>query len=394
MEKFDRLRCDRPECQCHHAMCDVQLTFDTVCPSQCDLPSRQSDCDTSTDGLSHFSAKHSLVLTCSLLMFLFVFSPAAVSCQDTVNMCEHNECANSSACVNRSYDYICNCSGTQFTGWFCNVTIQQNCSQSLCQNGGTCTDTIVTINNQSLSSFNCSCRAGYEGPLCEKPVDYCNKDGYKCFNSGKCINNPEYQNYTCNCDNATDFIGPNCSTKVNNCYTNNSCVNGKCIDGINNYTCQCPLGYEGLGCEHQVNMCGNSSFCQRGSCVTNGSCDCTGTGYGGLYCQQEIDECSATVSVCLNGANCTNLEGDYNCSCTEGYTGKNCQTPSCTGIICQNDGTCNIVGSYWQCTCKPYIEGKYCDKIGPCFNNPCRNQATCQQSIEYNNYTCFCLPGK
>ncbi|XP_055898021.1 protein crumbs-like isoform X3 [Biomphalaria glabrata] len=314
-------------------------------------------------------------------------------CQDTVNMCEHNECANSSACVNRSYDYICNCSGTQFTGWFCNVTIQQNCSQSLCQNGGTCTDTIVTINNQSLSSFNCSCRAGYEGPLCEKPVDYCNKDGYKCFNNGKCINNPEYQNYTCNCDNATDFIGPNCSTKVNNCYTNNSCVNGKCIDGINNYTCQCPLGYEGLGCEHQVNMCGNSSFCQRGSCVTNGSCDCTGTGYGGPYCQQEIDECSATVSVCLNGANCTNLEGDYNCSCTEGYTGKNCQTPSCTGIICQNDGTCNIVGSYWQCTCKPYIEGKYCDKIGPCFNNPCRNQATCQQSIEYNNYTCFCLPG-
>ena len=30
---------------------------------------------------------------------------------------------------------------------------------------------------------------------------------------------------------------------------NNSCLNGECEDGINNYTCSCNEGWEGENCE-------------------------------------------------------------------------------------------------------------------------------------------------
>ena len=33
-------------------------------------------------------------------------------------------------------------------------------------------------------------------------------------------------------------------------------------------------------------------------------------------------ECS--ISVCKNGAVCREIEGDYSCSCKEGFAGKNC----------------------------------------------------------------------
>ena len=38
----------------------------------------------------------------------------------------------------------------------------------------------------------------------------------------------------------------------------------------------------------------------------------------------DVDECS--TSPCLNNGTCTNMEGDFNCSCTAGWTGDLCQT--------------------------------------------------------------------
>ena len=41
----------------------------------------------------------------------------------------------------------------------------------------------------------------------------------------------------------------------------------------------------------------------------------------------DIDECSASPSVCDINANCSNTRGSYYCTCKQGFTGdgKNCQ---------------------------------------------------------------------
>ena len=55
------------------------------------------------------------------------------------------------------------------------------------------------------------------------------------------------------------------------------------------------------------------------------SCDCSGTGYVGEYCQVDIDECQR-YQPCKNGGVCTNTPGGYDCKCRgTGYTGKNCE---------------------------------------------------------------------
>ena len=41
-----------------------------------------------------------------------------------------------------------------------------------------------------------------------------------------------------------------------------------------------------------------------------------------IYFFTDIDECANNP--CQNGATCTNLQGDYQCTCPKGFNGKNC----------------------------------------------------------------------
>ena len=40
----------------------------------------------------------------------------------------------------------------------------------------------------------------------------------------------------------------------------------------------------------------------------------------------DINECSASVNPCQNGGQCVNAPGSYDCDCSQGYSGLNCQT--------------------------------------------------------------------
>jgi uncharacterized membrane protein len=67
--------------------------------------------------------------------------------------------------------------------------------------------------------------------------------------------------------------------------------------------------------------------CENGAaCLADGddayTCDCQGTGFGGEFCQTEIDECDPNP--CLEGAECSNLIADYSCDCPNEYAGKDC----------------------------------------------------------------------
>jgi hypothetical protein len=52
-------------------------------------------------------------------------------------------------------------------------------------------------------------------------------------------------------------------------------------------------------------------------------CVCS-SGYGGLMCELDINECAANDRIC-GSFTCTNLPGDYKCDCDFFHSGKRCQ---------------------------------------------------------------------
>ena len=61
-----------------------------------------------------------------------------------------------------------------------------------------------------------------------------------CLNNGVCTN--LINGYRCLC--AHGFNGTRCEINENDCDPN-LCINGQCIDGIAEYTCQCKVGWMG-----------------------------------------------------------------------------------------------------------------------------------------------------
>ena len=58
------------------------------------------------------------------------------------------------------------------------------------------------------------------------------------------------------------------------------------------------------------------------------SCVCD-AGFAGDNCEVNIDDCESTP--CLNGGVCTDGDNSYTCSCSNGYTGSECETEVYSG---------------------------------------------------------------
>lgn len=66
-----------------------------------------------------------------------------------------------------------------------------------------------------------------------------------CFNGGTCVD--EINSFTCQCP--VGFTGPFCLTEINEC-DSRPCLNkGSCVDSLGTYRCICPLGYTGKNCQ-------------------------------------------------------------------------------------------------------------------------------------------------
>ncbi|XP_060556685.1 neurocan core protein-like isoform X2 [Ruditapes philippinarum] len=90
--------------------------------------------------------------------------------------------------------------------------IKDDCSPNQCQNGATCVD--------GVTSYTCSCEAGYNGTLCEIDIDECNPN--PCQTGATCTDGVD--SYTCTC--VAGYTGTNCETKY--CPANRYLFLGSC----------------------------------------------------------------------------------------------------------------------------------------------------------------------
>jgi len=70
----------------------------------------------------------------------------------------------------------------------------------------------------------------------------------------------------------------------------------------------------------------------------------------------------------------------YTCTCTEGFTGKDCEAKTgCNGNPCKKGKCANLKNnpSDFACTCDAGYVGKKCDTTDPCIKTPCKNGGKC-----------------
>ncbi|XP_077870047.1 uncharacterized protein LOC102805706 isoform X2 [Saccoglossus kowalevskii] len=166
------------------------------------------------------------------------------------------------------------------------------------------------------------------------------------------------------------------SSDINECLEKVCHVDATCVNTNGSFNCFCNDGFTGDGvisCQCQVSDPCQSAQCQNGGlCIAiSGSCtdyNCTCTEcYTGQFCETLMDPCGNNP--CQNGGNCFAIPGsciDYECICTGCYTGQFCETllNACDNNPCQNGGNCvAIPGSciVYECICTGCYTGQLCE---------------------------------
>ncbi|XP_066278630.1 fibropellin-1-like isoform X1 [Branchiostoma lanceolatum] len=317
--------------------------------------------------------------------------------------------------------------GTGYSDRFalCARDLTDQCAQSPCQNGGTCTDT--------GESYTCDCWAAWTGDNCETDVDECLQT--PCQNQGSCTNTAG--SYSCSCTDG--WTGQNCGDDVDECL-NSPCENGgTCVNAPGSYSCTCAGSAIGRNCETILNdvSCYRFSTDTKSFSDADGYCKTLG-GYltkvttlteqeylgqqilqgtavshwiglqstGSTYEYADASAISGELrwmpgkpeDLCVMLAQSGNY--DLNSAFCSGLNNYICESDvtACDTSTCQNGGTCTTcfsggVGSaHTFCDCAPGYAGNTCETdIDECSSAPCQNQGTCTEGV--NSYSCSCPTG-
>nr|XP_023021031.1 protein crumbs [Leptinotarsa decemlineata] len=303
-------------------------------------------------------------------------------------LCYISDCFNQGFCINSTETYKCNCPAG-YTADDCSININE-CENNQCQNNATCVDLI--------DEYKCECLSGYEGEYCEIDID-------------ECLSNPCRHGGTCNdlvgtfkCDCPEDFVGKQCEAPLLITCENRPCREGAtCKTGHNeitqnNFTCFCTEGMEGPLCDTPFCL---RQHCEHGYCNTTGNvpfCECE-RGFEGEFCEINTNECVSPTggSPCQNNGVCIDGISRYDCNCTgTGYSGLLCEIDidecKTNRMACGRAGTCENMPGTYRCICDS-IKGKcghQCDLDDPCEKNPCVH-GTCQSQCRHkSDYICIC----
>ena len=190
----------------------------------------------------------------------------------------------------------------------------------------------------------------FAGPTCS----------YECKNG-------VYVPSTGECQCSATFHGTECNSKCDaklSPGSHGTCVHGTCRDMCYLYDdkgvacdydaiCMCDAGYFGQYCDHgdycdPVTMCKHGGVCDPYDWLNN-ACDCTDTGYHGLYCQ--LSDCDG---YCQNGECQVSKPGSPTCDCGIGFEGDYCEVSVCSTVKnpCLNGGACQTSTEWpYQLTC-------------------------------------------
>ncbi|XP_026793954.3 nephronectin [Pangasianodon hypophthalmus] len=140
--------------------------------------------------------------------------------------------------------------------------------------------------------------------------------------------------------------------------------------------------------------------CINGICIGPDKCSCT-EGYTGEQCNEDINECGRPSRPCSHS--CMNTPGSFRCYCDPGYTldadGKSCnrpEKPDCTRLHCQLGCQIGSNGAL-ICSCPPglqlALDKRTCKDVDECKGafSACSERQTCRNT--FGSYACVCRSG-
>ena len=234
--------------------------------------------------------------------------------------------------------------------------------QSDCENGG--------ISNTATCACGCD-GTGYSDRLCTADVNECNTTNpCDTDNTVSCTNS--IGSYTCTCK--TGFDGKNCENNINDCQDDSCSFGGTCNDGVASFTCTCAPGYTGDICTIDIDECEEDPCVNGGVCedrVNDYYCQCVPQ-YKGKDCEMDVNECELSQPPCLNEGICQNNVGGYTCDCVGRWINPTCDVCAINNCI---STSCN--GSRYKCL-------ECIDRYTPISTD----QSSCGEQNYDHSYTC------
>ena len=139
---------------------------------------------------------------------------------------------------------------------------------------------------ENFQGPDCSqCSPGFNGTMCININDCI---GTNCSGNGRCVDG--VFSYTCDCD--PGFTGAECDVNINDCVAVNCSGNGQCVDGVHAYTCECDPGFTGVECGINIDDCVGESCSGNGQCVDgidSFSCNCNAS-FTGPLCEIQASD--------------------------------------------------------------------------------------------------------